>query len=80
MKPVSCPSSYFGHIEKQEMEMKWKLEMETGNRKLKTEIETIGCFASLASLPSLRLPPVLTWVVQVIVYVLSSILSLVFHT
>ena len=36
-------------------------EMETGNgnRKLKTEMETIGCFASLASLasfPGLRRP------------------------
>ena len=30
-----------GHMEKQEMEMKWKLEMETGKRnwKLKTEME-----------------------------------------
>ena len=31
-----------GHMEKQEMEMIWKLEMETGNgnQKLKTEMET----------------------------------------
>ena len=33
-----------GHMEKQEMEMKWKLEMETGNgnwkRKLETEMGT----------------------------------------
>ena len=28
-----------GHMEKQEMEMKWKLETETGNWKLKTEME-----------------------------------------
>ena len=27
-------------MEKQEMEMKWKLEMETGNWKLETELET----------------------------------------
>ena len=31
-----------GHMEKQETEMKWKLEMKTGNgnRELKTEMET----------------------------------------
>ena len=29
-----------GHMEKQEMEMKWKLEMETGNGNWKWKLET----------------------------------------
>ena len=37
----SCAVIYSGHMEKQETEIKRKLEMETGNRnrKLKTEME-----------------------------------------
>ena len=35
---VLCP----GHMEKQETEMKWKLEMETGNGNWKRKLETNG--------------------------------------
>ena len=55
-------------MEKQEMEMKWKLETETGNE-LETEMETqpFTCFsprkihvllALFLSIPELSLPPV----------------------
>ena len=92
------PAICRGHMEKQEMEMKWKLETETGNWKLKWKhnllavlvIQMLLVFVprhpSALAASSFCLPhrpqlcDCLVFLTWFIVYVLSSILSLMFHS